>query len=119
MNAKTTLTSLVLAATFAGSAFAESPLLQNDPFSPSRTRAEVQAELAAYKQAGVNPWSTTYQPLRSFQSSKSRAEVSNEYVASRDRVTAMTREDSGSAWLARNGQRPSGERVAGNVHTAR
>ncbi|WP_332815943.1 DUF4148 domain-containing protein [Ramlibacter sp.] len=103
----------------AGSALADDITIDTTPFQSTATRAQVQADLASYKQAGVNPWSTTYQPLRSFQSSKSRAEVSNEYVASRDRVTAMTREDSGSAWLARNGQRPSGERVAGNVHTAR
>ena len=64
------------------------------------SRTDVQAQLATYKQAGVNPWSTSYNPLKSFQSTRSRAEVSAEYVASRDAVAAMTREDSGSAYLA-------------------
>jgi hypothetical protein len=64
------------------------------------TRAEIQAQLANYKQAGVNPWSTSYNPLKSFQSTRTRAEVQAEYLASRDAVAAMTREDSGSAYLA-------------------
>jgi hypothetical protein len=63
-------------------------------------RTEVQAQLASYRQAGVNPWSTSYNPLKSFQSTRTRAETTAEYVASRDAVAAMTREDSGSAYLA-------------------
>ena len=106
-------------AVVAGSALADDITIDTTPFQSTATRAQVQADLASYKKAGVNPWSTTYSPLRSFESSKSRAQVSSEYVASRDRVAAMTREDSGSAYLARNGQRSSDERVAANVHTAR
>jgi hypothetical protein len=64
------------------------------------TRTEVQSQLASYKQAAVNPWSTSYNPLKSFQGTRSRAEVRAEYIASRDAVAAMTREDSGSAFLA-------------------
>jgi hypothetical protein len=64
------------------------------------SRTEVQAQLAGYKQAGVNPWSTSYNPLKSFKSDRSRAEVSAEYVGSRDAVAAMTGEDSGAAYLA-------------------
>ena len=64
------------------------------------TRSAVQAELAAYKQAGVNPYSISYNPLKSFRGTRSRAEVQAEYIGSRDAVAAMTREDSGSAWLA-------------------
>jgi hypothetical protein len=72
---------------------------QNDNFASTKTVAQVQAELAAYKQTGVNPWSTSYNPLRSFQSTKSRAQVTAEYVGARDDVAALTGEDSGSAWL--------------------
>ena len=64
------------------------------------SRTEVQAQLAGFKQAGVNPWSTSYNPLKGFQSTRTRAEATAEYVASRDAVAAMTREDSGSAYLA-------------------
>ncbi|HYE41692.1 MAG TPA: DUF4148 domain-containing protein [Ramlibacter sp.] len=114
MNAKIALTSLVLAAGFAGSAFAESPLVGNDPFSSSRTRAEVQAELAAYKQAGVNPWSTSYNPLRSFRSAATREAVVAEYLASRGEVRALTGEDSGSHFLAQR-QVPAGGTVIANT----
>jgi hypothetical protein len=100
MNAKIALTSLVLAAGFAGSAFAESPTVVNDNFTSSRTRAEVQADLAAYRQAGVNPWSTSYNPLRSFKSVATRDAVVGEYLASRAEVRALTGEDSGSQYLA-------------------
>lgn len=69
-------------------------------FNGSRSRAEVQAELAQYKQTGVNPWSIQYNPLKSFNSAKTRAQVQAEYLASRDAVAAFTSEDSGSAYLA-------------------
>jgi hypothetical protein len=64
------------------------------------TRPAVQAQLVQYRQAGVNPWSTSYNPLKSFRSERSRAEVKAEYLASRNEVAAMTREDSGSSYLA-------------------
>lgn len=64
------------------------------------TRAAVQAQLAEYKNAGVNPWSTSYNPLKSFRGEKTRAEVTAEFLASRNAVAAMTGEDSGSAYLA-------------------
>ncbi|WBY03311.1 DUF4148 domain-containing protein [Ramlibacter tataouinensis] len=96
----------------AGSAFADDITIDPTPFQSTATRAQVQAELAAYKKAGVNPWSTTYSPLRSFVSTKSRAEVVGEYIQARDRVAAMTREDSGSAYLARHGGQPAATRIA-------
>ena len=64
------------------------------------TRAQVQSELATYKKSGVNPWSTSYNPLASFQGQKTREQVRNEFLASRNAVSAMTSEDSGSAYLA-------------------
>lgn len=102
MNTRIAFTALVLATGFAGSAFAESPLLGNDPFTGTRTRAEVQAELAAYRQAGVNPWSISYNPLRNFRSATTRAAVTAEYVAARDQVRAFTGEDSGAHYLAQH-----------------
>jgi hypothetical protein len=69
-------------------------------FNGAKTRAEVQAELAQFKQAGVNPWSIQYNPLNSFRGSKTRAQVQAEYLADRDAVAAFTAEDSGSAYLA-------------------
>lgn len=77
------------------------------------TRAAVQAEFAGFKQAGVNPWSTSYNPLKSFQSTRTRAEVTAEYIASRDAVAALTREDSGSAYLAARHAVPAARQLAG------
>jgi hypothetical protein len=102
MTSKLAFSALVLAAAFAGSAFAETPNagVVNDNFVSSKSRAEVQADLAAYKQAGVNPWSIQYNPLRSFRSTTTRAEATADYLAARDQVNALNSEDSGSAYLA-------------------
>jgi hypothetical protein len=99
MNAKMTLSALLLAA-FAGSALADDPTIANERFASAKSRAEVLADLQAYKASGVNPWANSYQPLKYFHSDKTRAEVVADYLASRDEVTALTREDSGSAYLA-------------------
>ena len=98
-------TKLLLIASLAAASFGAmaespegSPLPEN--FQSTLSRAQVQSDLAAYKQAGVNPWSTSYNQLGQFNSARSRAEVRAEYLASRDQVAALTGEDSGSAWLA-------------------
>ena len=90
----------ITAAAFAGQAFAESPTVLKDDFVSTASRAQVNAELVAYKKAGVNPWSTQYNPLRAFKSDTSRAQVTAAYVAARDEVAALNSEDSGSAYLA-------------------
>lgn len=105
---------LALAAALAASTFAaqaESP----DPsgqFANGSTgtlsRAQVATELAQYRKSGVNPWSTSYNPLASFRSEKTRAEVRAEYLADRQAVAAMIGEDSGSAFLAAHRARMHG-----------
>ena len=82
-------------------------------FNGTRTRAEVQAELAQFKQAGVNPWSIQYNPLTSFRGAKTRAQVQAEYLGSRDAVAAFTSEDSGSAYLAARKPLATGTQFAG------
>lgn len=104
---------VAVAASLAGNAFAESPTVVKDNFASTKSRAQVNAELAAYKQAGVNPWSTQYNPLRTFKSDASRAQVTGAYLASRDQVSAFTGEDSGSAYLARNGRVVVSDTLAG------
>jgi hypothetical protein len=113
-----TLIASVVLATAATSAFAGTTYLgdiavESTPFVSTRTQAEVQAELAQYKQAGVNPWSTSYNPLKYFRSAKTRAEVEQEYIASRDEVRGMTAEDSGSAYLAQHQVLDAGSQLAG------
>jgi len=84
----------------ASSAFAESPLAGNTPLVGASTRAEVQAELQQFKASGVNPWAQSHNPLRGFQSTKTRAQVTAEYLQSRDATAALNGEDSGSAYLS-------------------
>jgi hypothetical protein len=113
-------TKLLLAASLAAASLGAmandqegSPKPEN--FQTSLSRAQVQSELAAYKQAGVNPWSTSYNQLRQFTGARSRAEVRAEYLASRDQVAALTGEDSGSAYLAHTAARrvDAGTNLAG------
>lgn len=106
MNAKS-LIAAVFAVAAAGTAFAQTPANLygaeggvQDTFVPSKTRAQVQAELAQYKREGVNPWSIQYNPLASFRSTADRADVTAAYIASRDEVSALNGEDSGAAYLA-------------------
>ncbi|MDB5899359.1 MAG: hypothetical protein JWP41_2961 [Ramlibacter sp.] len=122
---RTTAIAIVLASSalvgnaFAGTSVAGDISVESTPFVSSVSRAEVQSQLAEYKKAGVNPWSTSYNPLRSFQSTKTRAQVTAEYRAARDQVAAFTGEDSGSAYLARNGVRSEAQQFAGQPRVAR
>jgi len=97
---KAKIATALLFAAVAGSALAESPTVVTEPFASSKSRAEVQAELHAYKSAGVNPWSTSYNPLAQFKSGISREQVTAQYVASRAEANAIHGEDSGSSYFA-------------------
>jgi hypothetical protein len=99
MNRNIASALIVAAAALAGTAYADDITVDNTVFQSSKTRAEVVAELAQYKKAGVNVWSTQYNPLKSFASARSAADVRAEYIASRNEVNAFTGEDSGSAYL--------------------
>ena len=98
MNRTTLIAAIALVA--ASSAFAESPTAGNPSFTGTKSRAEVQSELQQFKASGVNPWAKGYDQLRDFQGSKTRAQVSAEFLQSRDATAALTGEDSGSAWLS-------------------
>ena len=103
---KLKIASAVLLTVVAAGVFAdELPALPTDSFVSTKSRAEVQAELFAYKKAGVNPWSTSYNQLAGFKSSTTRQAVVAEYLASRDEVAALNSEDSGSAYLTQVAQR--------------
>jgi hypothetical protein len=99
MNSKALFAVAAFAAFASAAARADDITIDNTPFQSARTRAEAQAELGQYKKAGVNPWSTYYNQLAGFHSTKTRAEVQAEYRAERDQVAIMNREDSGSAYL--------------------
>lgn len=84
-----------------------------------QTREAVRADLVAYKKAGVNHWSTSYNPLNSAQSTNDRSDVRAAYVADRAHVAAITSEDSGSNYLAQaRGARTAPDTVAGSFTPA-
>lgn len=119
MSRKSTFAALVFVAAASGSALANDITLgYTDPAPTATSRAAVQAELREFKQARVNPWSNQYNPLRHADSERSRAQVRDEFLASRERVAAFTAEDSGSAYLAAAKAEPAGIRLAGQPRNA-
>ena len=102
-----TLSLVVLAATWAANVHAESPTVDSSVFVSARSGSEVQAELASFRQSGIDPWAIAYQPLRELHGSTSRAQVQADYLAARDEVHALSGEDSGSAYLARRRAAPA------------
>jgi hypothetical protein len=110
--------SVILAAA-AGASFADDITVDNTPFTSTATRAEVRAELAGFKQSGVNPWSNQYNQLAQFSSQRSRAAVSAEYTNSREQVAAFTSEDSGSAYLAARNSTTAATTLAGQPRNPR
>jgi hypothetical protein len=112
MNRKTALT-FVVAALAAGSALAETPLVDTQPFKSTMTREQVQAELAQHRATGIDVYADGYNPLMLFRSTRTRAEVQAEFRASRDLVSAFNGEDSGSTYLAhREPRRTFGPQLA-------
>lgn len=110
---------LVVAAAAAGNAFADDITVDTTPFTSTRSRAEVQSEQARFRQSGSNVWSNRYNPLATFSSNRSRAQVVADFIAARGEVAAFTGEDSGSAYLARNdGAVADTTRVAGQPGNA-
>jgi len=93
MNRKTFFFA-VIAAALAGLAVAETPAVLQDDFVSVQSREAVQAELVAFRKAGVNPWSGTYDPLKYFVSVRSREAVTAEHMA------ATSTDDSGAGWRA-------------------
>jgi hypothetical protein len=110
---------LALAAASANVAFADDITVETQPFVSSLSRADVLAQLQEYRAARVNPWSTSYNPLARFQSDRTRADVSAEYLQSRDEVAALNGEDSGSSWLAAQARRSASPVLAGAAPLAR
>jgi hypothetical protein len=112
-----TLAAAVLgAAAMTGTARAEGPLEGNAPFTSSRTRAEVQAELM---QNRVSSYATEYalqrgEPVHAA-SGYTRAQARADYIASRDEVQAMTSEHGGAGHFARGPMRTSGTLLARDV----
>ncbi|TFZ05929.1 DUF4148 domain-containing protein [Ramlibacter henchirensis] len=109
MNRYTAATLLAcIAAVSAGQAMAETPTIDPTPFVSTKSRADVKNELAEFKKSGVNPWASSYDPIKYFSSTKSREQVTAEFMGNRDQVAASTAEDSGSSHMAQRRVQPAG-----------
>ena len=84
-----------------GTAFADDITIDPHPFVSTASRAQVKEELRQFRSSGVDPWADDYNVLREPHGGMSRAGVMAEYKADRAEVSALTGEDSGSAYLAR------------------
>ncbi|MBL0420583.1 DUF4148 domain-containing protein [Ramlibacter sp. AW1] len=104
MNLKPARIALLAAVALTGAAaFADAlPSEYQENAVSTKSRAEVRAELAQFRQSGVNPWSTSFNQLRGVQSTRTRAEVAQDYLDNREAAAAFTSEDSGSAYLAQH-----------------
>jgi hypothetical protein len=105
MKKSSLVVALTLGVALVGAAYAESPTIDTyQSVASTKTRADVQAELAQAKRDGsIKVWSTSYNPLTVAKSVKSRTEVLAELKAAQSsgELSAFTSEDSGSAHLAR------------------
>jgi len=110
----TAAAALALAA-MSARAYADDPTIDPTPFVSTKTRAEVRAEVMQGQQfrQAYGEWPTEMKPL---QSSLTREQVRNEYIASRNEVKALTGEDSGSFYLASKQGAQNGVMVAGSNH---
>ena len=108
------------AALMSGKALAEGPLdYPPSTFVSTRSRADVKAELMQDRRQ-VTSYASEYRLEQSepiVASGYSHAEARAAYLASRDEVHAMTAEDSGSSYLARDRARmPFRMLAAGGQH---
>ena len=99
MNCKSVL-AFALATVASGAVVADDITIDTQRFVSTATRAQVRAELDAFRASGVNPWSTRFNPLAHFRGGRTRAEVTGEFLADRARVAAFADEDSGSSYIA-------------------
>ena len=91
---------LAIACLAGGNALADDITVDPHPFVSTASRAQVQEELKQFNKADGSPWADTYNPLANFRSTKTSAEVTAEFRASRNTVAAFSAEDSGSSYLA-------------------
>jgi hypothetical protein len=91
---------IAIACAAAGSAFADDITIDPNPFVSTATRAQVREELQQFQHSGVNPWADDYDQLAQVRSEKTRAQVTAEYLESREAADSLGREDSGATYLA-------------------
>ena len=113
----TAAAAFAFAAIASGNAYADDITIDPTPFVSSRTRAEVQSEVMGQGEAlriASSEWSMQLNAADLPQSTVTRAQVTEEYIATRREVNALNAEDSGSSYLTSLPRR-SGDLV-GSAH---
>lgn len=106
--ATTTAAIACAAAMASGKVYAETPTIDTTPFVSTRSRAEVQAELMSQPEllsAAGGEWAMQHNQVPQLKSAYTREQALSEYKAARQEVSALTAEDSGSSYLARQAMR--------------
>jgi hypothetical protein len=106
-----------VAAIASTNAYADDITVDTTPFVSTRTRAEVQAEVmgqAEQLRMASSEWTTQSNVASLPQSDLTRAQARADYIAARREVTALTSEDSGSAYLAAQARRSHDMILAGS-----
>jgi hypothetical protein len=104
---------VAIALAAAGAAYADGPTIDTAAAvaaAPTKTRAEVKAELAkSLRAASTGLWSESYNPLTMTRPAKTRNRVLDELELARDsgHLRAFSGEDSGSAYMAARSTRRS------------
>ncbi len=102
MNRIQTLAAIALSFAAAGTAFADDITIDTAQHLSLKSRADVQQELAIYKQQRINPWSSSYSPWNEVPAVRTRVAMRAEVQAARStgEAGALLGEDSGSVYLA-------------------
>jgi hypothetical protein len=110
MNRTITTALVVAAAAATGACFADDITIDTTPFTPTRSRADVQAELS---RGSIERTLAEYRQMAQRKSSYTRQQATADYTAHRDEVAALNGQDSGSAYLAQMGNRPTSAVMGG------
>lgn len=92
----------IAACTAAFASFASDITVDPNPFTSTASRTQVLDELGGFRRADVNPWADDYDQLRHYAGRLTRAQVKDEFMQARNEVAELSREDSGSMYLARS-----------------
>ena len=103
----TAAAALAVAAIASGNAYADDITIDTTPFVSTKSRAEVQAELLGQPErlrASASEWSRQYNDVPQIKSTYTSEQARAEYKVSRELVSALTGEDSGSAYFMIKGR---------------
>ena len=85
-------------------AYADDITMDTSPFSSTKTREEVRADLKVPYPGGY-PWSSQYRQAAPKDSTYTSQQARADYLSSRQEIGALNAEDSGAAYLGRTAGR--------------